>query len=115
MSIKLPDILLAQATVPAQLEAKQPALPKLSSPLMSFANALPKGPVLPLDALAKPPAIPGLGTPPAGGTPGSAFKLPKLPSFLSKVDVTTTPSPLPGSNIGTKVTLPTGFPRIGPY
>lgn len=53
----LPDILLAQAALPAQIEGQQPSLPKVSSVLTSIASALPRGPNLPL-AVLNPPTLP---------------------------------------------------------
>jgi len=81
---KLSEILVAQAGLPAQVESQQPALPKVSTTLISLAASVPEGPELPLDVMAAPvlpiiPAMPGAPTPAvatrAGGSPVAARAL----------------------------------------
>lgn len=61
---KLPDILVAQASVPKAFEAQAGMLPKISFVLETLARALPPGPDLPFPAKA--------------GTSAGGLKLPRL-------------------------------------
>lgn len=60
MATTLPAILLAQTSVPQQVEAKFTMLPKLSTVLAKVAGMLPKGPAVFPDIATKSPTLPAL-------------------------------------------------------
>jgi hypothetical protein len=76
MSETVGTILNGAASIPAQIEAQEPNLPKLSVNLKKIASMLPAGPVLPITV----PAEPTVPAPPSAFT--SIFsKLPAAPDL----------------------------------
>lgn len=73
MATTFPAVLIAQTSIPRQIEAKFTFLPKVSTVLVKVASMLPKGPNLPLPSMIT-----------------TAPTLPKLPSIFKGPSVIST-------------------------